>query len=314
MHNHKTLFQFICVLSFLPGVSAIASDGVLEINHACAVNTGCFSGDTAGYPITIDGSAGRSYQLTSDLVIPDPELDGIFIFASSITITLNGFEIIGKACAALSEVSCRPDLANGSGVTVNPSSGDRAAGVSVANGSITGMGRDGVFLGSQAEAKNLRVRWNGLRGIAVDYESVVTGNSSVQNAGTGITSEGRSIIAGNISSFNGGDGIRTGIVSVIRDNILMANTANGVFAGDGSLVAGNTAATNGQNGITAEKFSSVQNNTVLSNQAKGLNLGTTSTYLGNTITNNVIDGVGSDGKNQGHNFCLGDNVISETCP
>jgi hypothetical protein len=30
---------------------AHAVDGVLEINQACAVNTGCFVGDTAGYPV-----------------------------------------------------------------------------------------------------------------------------------------------------------------------------------------------------------------------------------------------------------------------
>jgi len=301
------------VLSFLPGISAIASNGVLEINHACAVNTGCFSGDTAGYPITIDGSAGRSYQLTSDLIIPDPNLDGIFIFAPRVTIDLNGFEIIGAACVATAKVSCRPDLANGSGVTVNPS-GIGAFGVSVANGSISGMGRDGVFLGNQSKVKNLRVRWNGLRGIVVNTESVVSGNSSIQNADTGIVTEGRSIISDNVSSFNGGDGIRTGIVSIVSDNILMANEVNGVFVSDGSHVTGNTAATNGQNGITAGSFSSVQNNTVYSNQALGLNLGTTTAYLGNTITDNVTGGVSSDGKNQGNNYCFGDSVSSETCP
>ncbi len=37
---------------------ALAVDGVLEINHTCATQTGCFSGDTAGYPVTIDGTAG----------------------------------------------------------------------------------------------------------------------------------------------------------------------------------------------------------------------------------------------------------------
>lgn len=35
-----------------------ATDGVLEINQTCATQTGCFAGDTAGLPVTIDGSAG----------------------------------------------------------------------------------------------------------------------------------------------------------------------------------------------------------------------------------------------------------------
>ena len=46
---------------------ANADNGVLEINQACAVHTGCFSGDDPGLPVTIDSSAGRSYRLTSDL-------------------------------------------------------------------------------------------------------------------------------------------------------------------------------------------------------------------------------------------------------
>ena len=38
--------------------AAYAVDGVAEINETCAVQTGCLSGDTAGYPVTIDGTAG----------------------------------------------------------------------------------------------------------------------------------------------------------------------------------------------------------------------------------------------------------------
>ena len=32
---------------------AYAVDGVLEINQTCAVNTGCFAGDAAAFPVTI---------------------------------------------------------------------------------------------------------------------------------------------------------------------------------------------------------------------------------------------------------------------
>ncbi len=56
---------------------ALAVDGVAEINQTCAVQTGCFSGDTAGYPVSIEGSAGRSYRLTSDLVIQSVNSNGI---------------------------------------------------------------------------------------------------------------------------------------------------------------------------------------------------------------------------------------------
>jgi hypothetical protein len=60
-----------CALTLAAGLllasAGWAGDGVLEINRACAVNTGCFSGDGPGFPVTIDGTAGKSYRLTGDL-------------------------------------------------------------------------------------------------------------------------------------------------------------------------------------------------------------------------------------------------------
>jgi hypothetical protein len=48
---------------------ALASDGVLEINHSCATAAGgCFPGDTAGYPVQITQPG--SYRLTSNLAVP----------------------------------------------------------------------------------------------------------------------------------------------------------------------------------------------------------------------------------------------------
>ena len=41
---------------------ANATDGVLEINQACAVHTGCFALDTPGFPVTINQpGVGRSF-------------------------------------------------------------------------------------------------------------------------------------------------------------------------------------------------------------------------------------------------------------
>ena len=52
-------------LVLLSASPALAVDGVLEINQVCADKTGCFSGDAAGFPVTI-GTAG-SYRLTGNL-------------------------------------------------------------------------------------------------------------------------------------------------------------------------------------------------------------------------------------------------------
>ena len=60
--------------------AAFASDGVLEINQTCAVNTGCFSGDAPGFPVTPSDSG--SYRLTSDLVLPDANTSGVSLVGS----------------------------------------------------------------------------------------------------------------------------------------------------------------------------------------------------------------------------------------
>ena len=63
----------VLLLAF--AVPALAVDGVLEINQACAVNTGCSTGDTAGFPVTISTSG--SYRLTSNLESNAPAIDMI---------------------------------------------------------------------------------------------------------------------------------------------------------------------------------------------------------------------------------------------
>ena len=52
------LLALIALLLLALARPALATDGVAEINHTCAAQTGCFRGDTAGYPVTIDGTAG----------------------------------------------------------------------------------------------------------------------------------------------------------------------------------------------------------------------------------------------------------------
>ena len=52
-------------LLFALATPALAVDGVLEINQTCAVQTGCFAGDSPGFPVTITQPG--SYRLTSNL-------------------------------------------------------------------------------------------------------------------------------------------------------------------------------------------------------------------------------------------------------
>jgi len=283
MNGLKKLFRFACALSLLWGASAFAIDGVLEVNHACATQQGCFSGDSAGYPVTIDGSAGGSYRLTSNLVVPDEDTNGILVNASSISIDLNGFEIVRTGCEGAT-TDCTPESGIGAGVRTST----ERLGVSVRNGSITGMGWAGAQLvGEQAEAKGLRVRWNRLYGI---------------NTGPG------AIVSGNTAYGNSGIGIRVGEGSTVSGNTAYSNGDNGIVALSGSSVSGNTAYINKSAGIQTGTGCLVQRNTVRNNTGYGLNLPSDAAYRENVITGNTA-GTVNGGFNMGDNFC-----DTTTCP
>jgi len=336
---------FLLLLSAAP---ALAVDGVLEINHTCAVQTGCFAGDSPGYPVFIDGSAGRSYRLTSDLIVPNENADGILFNTSDIGIDLNNFAIIGAGCVG-SVTNCTPTSGTGSGIERNSALN---RGVSVKNGSVTGMGRFGVFIGDQAHITNLSVRWNredgintsssstvsgntayqnGRHGINVFTGSTVSGNTANENGSFGITAISSSTISGNTANQNGASGIAAGSGSTASGNTANQNGARGIEAADGSVisdntardngtlgircssgctVSGNAAFSNGSHGIVALFGSTVQGNTVTLNGDYGLSLGGAS-YRENTMETNTLGTVnGFDAVNAGGNVCNG----SLTCP
>jgi len=264
--------------------TAFAVDGVLEINHACATQTGCFSGDSAGYPITIDGIAGGSYLLTSNLIVPDEDTNGIQVNTSSISIDLNGFEIVRAGCEGATK-DCTPKSGFGAGVRISP----ERLGVSVKNGSITGMGWAGVYLaGEQSEATGIRARWNRLYGIFTGPGAIVSGNSAFGNLGIGIRVGEGSTVSGNTAYKNGDDGIQALSGSTVSGNTAYINVAAGIQTGTGCLV---------------------QRNTVRNNTGYGLNLPADAAYRENVITGNTA-GTVNGGFSMGDNFCDTD----ATCP
>lgn len=173
------------------------------------------AGDTAGFPITIDGSAGRSYRLTGDLVVPNENTDGIVVDASDIGIDLNNFAIIAAACVG-AMTNCTPTSGTGSGIE---RSSTAIRSTSVRDGSIIGMGNFGVLVGDQSEVRSERARWNRVVGIA---------------AGSGST------ISGNTARLNTGFGLDLGFQSGHRENVIANNTA-GTVNGATALNLGNNA-------------------------------------------------------------------------
>lgn len=282
-------------------ISASASDGISEINQTCAVQTGCFAGDTAGFPITIDGAAGRSYRLTGDLVVPDENTDGIQVSADNITIDLAGFEVRGPVVCSGEPLACTPNAGTGSGIEGIP----LVTGISVRNGSIRGMGLNGVTLSFQAEVTHVRFRSNRRDGINVSRGSNVSSNTAYQNGSRGIFVEAGSTVSGNSVHQNGGHGIQTSAGSTVAGNTAFLNGVDGINAGGvGSTVSGNTAYLNGQDGISADAGSMLLGNTVRSNTGFGLNLQSGCGYRENVITLNTAGAVnGVSIVNLGSNGC-----------
>lgn len=283
MGRRLTIFS-VALSGVLVAHFAYAVDGVAEINHTCAVMTGCFSGDTAGYPITLDGSAGASYRLTSNLVVPDVNTNGIQIAAPSLTIDLNGFEIVGSACVLALDM-CRPGAGGGSGIV---RMNEEFRGTTVKNGSITGMGFWGVRLGRQSEVRGMRVRWNAVDGIFVGHASIVSENTSYEN---------------------GVHGIVAGSGSTVSNNSSFGNVRDGIFSTLGSTIEGNSVMENGEDGISALSGTHVRGNTARSNSGFGLSLSASSVYRENVLSDNGLGSV-NGGIDLLGNSCKG----TATCP
>lgn len=285
MRSMRFRVLLLLVLLLALAAPALAADGVLEINQTCAVQTGCVSGDAPGFPIVIDGSAGRSYRLSSDLVLANADAEAIRIFADHVTVDLAGFEIRGPVSCTGDPISCTPGIGFGSGISAAGS-----AGVSVQNGSIRGTGGPGVVVGSQGEVKGLRVR---------------------SNLGVGIFAFDGSTVSDSTAHANGGPGIVVSAGSVLADNTSFRNALDGIFAGEGSTVSGNSAYDNGGDGIEAQTGSTLVGNTVRLNGGFGLNLLSKSGYRENVITDNAAGTVnGTSLVNMGNNACEG----STSCP
>ena len=284
MPDLNKLSHLICVLSLLWGVSAFAVDGVLEINQACAVNSGCFDGDTAGFPVFINSSG--SYRLTSNLRVPDENTNAILGLphVSDVTIDLNGFTIEGvTVCTgAGATINCTPTGA-GKGVSA---SGEN---FTVINGTIRGVGSSGVELHDHARVERVRVIGNGGRGINVDDSSDVSDCTAIWNGSSGIDGRLDTRFARNIVVGNGGQGIFSARNSLAMENVSRGNGGSGIFLISSGIAIGNT---------------------IEENNGLGLFMESNGGYANNVITNNAAGTVSVAAVEMGTNVCDGDT----TCP
>lgn len=201
--NHLASAILFAVAIFLAPM-ANATDGVIEINTARAIEGGVTSGDTPGYPVTI--SQPGSYRLTSDLNRSKSATDipsTILVTGDDVTIDLNGFRIrctqrviIGPLSPGLGSGldpnaiviagprPCNFQPANGDGI------GGEGANLTVMNGTIWGMPNDGIDGGKGTLVVNVRAIENGEQGIGVDDGSNVRDSIMRENGSQGLRNFG----------------------------------------------------------------------------------------------------------------------------
>ena len=273
----------ILVLLFMTlALPASASDGVLEINQTCAVETGCFAGDTAGFPVTI--SASGSYVLTSNLTSAGADTDGLFLSTSRVTIDFNGFSLTGPSLGS----------GTGNGVAGAGTVGSFAGFTTLKNGVIRGFRAKGVELGGAkgVRIEDMTLQFNAGGGASVGDEARILRNGFSDNGGTstqnrGLTAGVGAMIVENVVRGSGGSGIQASGGSTVSGNTAYQNGSDGIVAGNGSTVSGNTASRNGGRGIAASSGSTVSGNTAFNNDGDGIATGSSVTVLGNTVGSNA---------------------------
>jgi len=225
---------FVLILGLVAS-TVYASDGVFEINADCAV-FGCFDGDSSGYPVTITNPG--SYRLTGNLTTSNVDTTLISVSADSVTIDLNGFALIGPVTC-----SGNPNVCSGSGTGNGIFANDPVKAFKVFNGTVRGLGNDGIVIGTSSSIENVRVIENGNEGILQDGfgTSMAINIVAYRNGANGVRTVGGRFgtsMAINIVAYrNGANGVRTvgGRIFVI-DSSLNFNTEQGQSFGSCSNI------------------------------------------------------------------------------
>ncbi len=179
MKREKLAAVFLAAAAVLAfAVSAGAVDGTIEINQA-KVLAG------SGFPYVISNPG--SYRLTGNLTVSGTA-DAIDLFATNVTIDLNGFSITGAG-----------GVSGGAGVNSFTNGS-----VTVENGTITGFtGQAAIEMGINGIVKNVRATGNNF-GITGGAGSLISGNTINGNS-IGLNCPSTCGWGGNVLTGNGTD-------------------------------------------------------------------------------------------------------------
>jgi hypothetical protein len=195
----------------------LAGDGMLEINQACATQTGCFPGDTPGYPVTINERG--SYRLTSELRSSIISSDVVQVIASDVTLDLAGF-VIRCQRNTIPATSCAGSASTGRGILISGSN------VHVENGTIRDMSASGIVVNfsSSYALDRLRLIGNGGDGLQAFDDSYGEIGHSIFEGNTGA---GMRFLAGPV-------GVGYGPTGIVHYTMMRNNGGGNIQADEGA--------------------------------------------------------------------------------
>lgn len=209
----RIVMALCCMLGAVS--TAIAVDGVIEINQAKALAGNVTSGDAAGYPIYIKTSG--SFRLTGNLTHSAP-IAAIIVEAANVTIDLNGFTISGSGSGTYDGILTWPTAIN----------------LEIRNGTVRNFGRYGINTQSyapNARIINVRTTENGSDGIHLEGKGALIQNcSSNVNGRYGIYSLGGATIIGNNIRGNTSHGLSMSTGDGYGMNVLTENNGGNANA------------------------------------------------------------------------------------
>jgi hypothetical protein len=234
-------------------------DGVVLIDQSHALAGNINPGDGPGFPITI--SQPGSYRLSGNLTVTDINTTAIQITADHVTIDLNGFGIYGPVVCTGFPASC-PAPGKGIGIDAENGGFPGPLGIKILNGTVAGMGSNGIFVNGDAS-----------------YVEKVT---ATNNAGGGLLVNGVVVESG--ANRNGSFGI---FAITVRDSIATGNHTVGIrLDASGGVGIGNIASFNGAQGIDSPN-GTVINNTAVRNGTFGITALCPSSIFANTVVSNT---------------------------
>jgi parallel beta-helix repeat protein len=269
-----------------------AVDGVTEINQVRATAGGVTSGDSPGFPVTLNHPG--SYRLTGNLTVSTADTTAIVISSDNVTLDLNGFTI-----------SCSTGVgpcSSGNGVGIDAGQDN----VTIIHGTVRDMGKDGIVAGADARIERVSALANHHYGILVGAASTLTANTANSNGYDGLGCGASCTITGNTARNNTRGGIETNSDCTLSQNTTNNNSTFGIYCNGGCTIDYNTANGNGT-GISLLGGNAIVGNTARNNTNSGIvAIGADSGYSLNTLTGNNGGGNAaqvSGGTPIGANFC-----------